>query len=130
MKKLIAVLGFGFLFATLAFNQAGDLEGIKAALKAGNATGLSKYIDGNVEIEIDGDVDYYEKGEAISKLKAFFASNKVKSFTQAHQGSTKDNSAKFLICHLSTASGAYRVYLLMKVSGKRYTLQEMNFSKE
>ena len=126
----MVILGFGFLFAAAAFSQVGDLNEIKTALRNGNAAGLAKYVTGNVEIEIDGDVDYYSKEEAVSKLKAFFASSKVSGFSQAHQGSTKDNSAKFLICHLDTNAGQYRVYLLMKVSGKSVAIQEMNFSKE
>jgi len=131
MKKYIAILGLGIAFlAFSAFTLAGGLDDIKKALKSGDAAALGKYMGNNVEIEIDGDVDYYDKEEAIAKMKSFFATNAVSKFSQAHQGSTKDNSAQFLICHLDTKGGEYRVYILMRVNGNNFTIQEMNFSKE
>ena len=131
MKKYIAILGFGIAFlAFSAFTLVGGLDDIKKALKSGDAVALGQFMGNNVEIEIDGDVDYYTKAEAIAKMKSFFAANRVSKFSQAHQGSTKDNSAQFLICHIDTKSGSYRVYLLMKVAGNSFTIQEMNFSKE
>ncbi len=131
MKKYIAVLSLSiFAFSFLAFTPVNDLDDIKKALKSGDASALTPFIGDNVEIEIDGDVDYYSKDKAIAKLKAFFATNKVSGFTQAHQGSTKDNSAQFLIGHLGSKAGKYRVYLLMRVKGDRFSIQEMNFSKE
>lgn len=131
MKKYIAILGFGIAFlAFSAFTLVGGLDDIKKALKSGDAVALGQFMGNNVEIEIDGDVDYYTKAEAIAKMKSFFAANSVSKFSQAHQGSTKDNSAQFLICHIDTKSGSYRVYLLMKVAGNSFTIQEMNFSKE
>ncbi len=131
MKKHIAILGLGIAFlAFSAFTLTGGLDDIKKALKSGDAVALGRYMGNNVEIEIDGDVDYYSKADAIAKMKSFFAANQVASFSQAHQGSTKDNSAQFLICHLDTKAGSYRVYLLMKVNGNNFTIQEMNFSKE
>ncbi|HHB78424.1 MAG TPA: DUF4783 domain-containing protein [Saprospiraceae bacterium] len=131
MKQYIAILGLGTLFVAFsAFTPASDLDDIKNALKNGDAVALGKYLGDQVEIEIDGDVDYYNKEKAVARMKSFFASNTVSGFSQAHQGSTKDNSAQFLICHLNTKAGLYRVYLLMRVENNHFIIQEMNFSKE
>lgn len=131
MKQYIAILGLGILFVAFsAFTPASDLDDIKNALKNGDAVALGKYLGDQVEIEIDGDVDYYNKEKAVARMKSFFASNTVSGFSQAHQGSTKDNSAQFLICHLNTKAGLYRVYLLMRVENNHFIIQEMNFSKE
>ena len=131
MKKYIAIFGLGLIVASfLAFTPVNDLDDIKQALKSGDATALAPFMGNNVEIEIDGDVDYYNKEKAVAKLKSFFATNSVKGFSQAHQGSTKDNSAQFLICHLETKAGQYRVYLMMRVVNNHFSIQELNFSKE
>lgn len=131
MKQYIAILGFGMaMIAFFAFAPASDLDGIKKALKSGDAVALGQYLGNNVEIEIDGEVDYYNKDKAVAKMKSFFSSNSVKGFSQAHEGSTKDNSAQFLICHLETKAGQYRVYLLMRVVNNHFSIQEMNFAKE
>lgn len=130
MKNLSIFLVSGVLFMFFAFSYANDLGAVKKALKAGDAASLGQYIGANIEIEIDGEVDYFSKEEAVKKLQVFFQKNKVVSFSEAHQGSTKDNSAQFLICHLDTTSGKYRVYLMMKTVQNRFLIQEMNFTKE
>gem|GEM_PF-1356324 len=131
MKRIPVIIGIALIGLMLsAFSWANGIDEIKRALQKGDVSLLSKYIGENVEIEIDGHADYYTKAEAIAKLKAFFAGNQVTGFTQAHQGSTKDSSAKFVIGHLMTQSGKYRVYLLTKIKNNRPVIRELNFSKE
>ena len=129
MKNLIFLL----LFVPVAvFAKQGNpsLEAISKALNAGDVENLSKYFADNVEISILDNEQVYTKAKATEVVRTFFNSNKPKTFSQVHQGTSRENSDQYCIGNLSAANGNYRVYLYLKVGGPNLSIQEIRFDKE
>lgn len=103
------------LFSTLLLNaqeQGGIPGGISAAIKAGNAAELSRYMNSTVELLLLDKEDFYKKNIAESILRDFFAENRSRDFTIRHQGAKND--AQYAIGNLKTENGDFRVYFLLK----------------
>lgn len=129
MKNLFFLL----LFApVVAFSYQGNptLEAITNALNTGDADALSKYFADNVEISIQDKEQVYAKSKALEVVRSFFTTNKPKSFSQVHKGTSRENSDQYCIGNLTATNGNYRVYLYLKVSGSNLSIQEMRFDKE
>lgn len=126
MKNLLLLL---LMLPLMAMTQ-GSLQQITSALGKGNAEALGPFFDSNVEISILDDVDIYDKGEAVSAVKSFFASNAPKGYSQVHEGTSKGKDSRYVIGKLETSTGAYRVYLYLKSSGDQEIIQELRFDKE
>jgi len=107
----IAVLMLS-LISLRAQDQTKIPEGISLALKAGNASELSKYINSTVELLLLDKEDFYKKNVAETILKDFFAEYKTKEFIIRHQGGIND--AQYAIGNLKTEKGDFRVYFLLK----------------
>jgi hypothetical protein len=95
------------------------------ALKAGNATELSKYIEDNVEITLPDKSDNYSKAQAALILKDFFANSVVKTFDVKHKGD--QGGGQFCIGTLQTKSGNYRTMVFMKAKGNKQVMKEIRF---
>ena len=106
------------------------MESIAKALSTGDADGLAKYFGDNVEISILDKEQTYSKAKATDVLRGFFNTNKPKSFSQVHKGTSRESSDQYCIGNLATGSGSYRVYLYLKVAGNNVTVQEIRFDKE
>lgn len=107
-----------------------NLNGISKAISDGDAVALSQYFDSNIEISILDEVDVYNKAEAVKTLQAFFSSNKPKSYSQMHKGTSKGADSQYSIGNLVTASSSYRVYVYLKMEGSKQLIQELRFDKE
>jgi hypothetical protein len=129
MKNLLFLL---FLAPMVAFAYQGNpnLDAIANALSTGDADALSKYMADNVEISIQDKEQTYTKVKATEVLRSFFGSDKPKSFSQVHKGTSRENSDQYCIGNMATTSGTYRVYLYLKVNGSSISIQEMRFDKE
>ena len=86
--------------------------GISLAIKAGNATELSKYMNSTIELLLLDKEDFYKKNVAETILKDFFNEYQTRDFTIRHQGSKND--AQYAIGNLKTEKGDFRVYFLLK----------------
>ncbi len=118
---LVPVLG--------AWTQAGIAD-ISRALGSGQADQLGRYFDASVELSVLEAESVYNKGTAVAEVKKFFAQNPPKSFSQVHQGTSKGSDAQYLIGHLTTNNGVFRVYLYMKVVNGNYVIQELRFDEQ
>jgi Domain of unknown function (DUF4783) len=127
MKKLLFLLMFLPAFAFAQGNA--NLDAIGKALGVGSAETLAKYFADNVEITIGDKEQNVARAQAIEAVRAFFNTSKPKSFTQMHQGMSKENSDQYCIGNLSAANGNYRVYLYLKSSGGTLTIKEIRFDK-
>jgi hypothetical protein len=95
-----------------AQDQAKIPDGISMAIKAGNASELSKYMNSTIELLLLDKEDFYKKNVAETILKDFFAEYQTKEFTIRHQGAKND--AQYAIGNLKTEKGDFRVYFLLK----------------
>jgi len=86
--------------------------GISIAIKSGNATELSKYMNSTVELLLLEKEDFYKKVVAETILKDFFNEYHTKDFVIRHQGARND--AQYAIGNLETEKGSFRVYILLK----------------
>ncbi|MCC6726737.1 MAG: DUF4783 domain-containing protein [Saprospiraceae bacterium] len=129
MKNFLFVL---FLAPALAFNNVEELnlDAITKAISSGNADALGPYFDANVEIAVMDKEETYSKTEAVKVVKDFFSKNKPSSFKQVHQGASKGQDSQYCIGNMTAASGTYRVYIYLKVSGGKQVIQELRFDKE
>lgn len=92
-----------------------DIEtSITAALSKGDANALSSLFNDHVELVLTGINDVYSKKQATGILVDFFRKNKVATYQLLHKG-TKENSA-FTIGTITTSTGDYRVYILIRRS--------------
>jgi len=107
----IAVLTLSMI-SLQAQDQTKIPEGISLALKTGNASELSKYINSTVELLLLDKEDFYKKNVAETILKDFFAEYKTRDFVIRHNGGIND--AQYAIGNLKTDKGDFRVYFLLK----------------
>ena len=103
-------------------------EGIAIAIKAGNATELSKYLNSTVEILLLQKEDFYRKNVAETILRDFFNEYKTKSFTIRHQGARND--AQYAIGNLKTEKGDFRVYFLLKTIGREQLIHQIRIEPD
>ncbi|MDR1584868.1 MAG: DUF4783 domain-containing protein [Prevotellaceae bacterium] len=122
---LFILTAFPALFVSGQNNAVSD--NIIAALNKGNASQLSGYFGSTVEIVLLDRSDVYSKQQAASVISGFFNQNTVtKGFQIVHNG-TKD-ATSFMIGNLSTNSGVYRVYVLLR-NAEPQTIQQLRIEK-
>jgi hypothetical protein len=102
--------------AAIGQDQTKIPAGISLAIKAGNATELSKYMNSTVELLLLDKEDFYKKNVAETILKDFFNEYHTKDFLIRHQGARND--AQYAIGNLETEKGSFRVYILLKKVGQ------------
>ncbi len=126
MKNLLFIL---FIGSSLAMTQA-NLSEISRALSNGNANTLAQYFAESVEIAIMNEEDQYDKAAAKQILQTFFTKYKPSSYSQVHQGVSKGKDSQYTIGNMKANGDTFRVYVYMKVTGGKYTIQELRFDKE
>lgn len=101
----------GLSFQTLVAQKAD--ENIINALKSSNASGVAAYFHANVDLTIDQKQETYSKSQAEQILSNFFKANKPTDFKSNHSGISSEGS-HYIIGELTTANGAFRVYIYFK----------------
>jgi hypothetical protein len=110
-----------------AQDQAKIPEGIAIAIKAGNASELSKYMNSTIELLLLDKEDFY-KNVAETILKDFFAEYQAKDFTIRHQGAKND--AQYAIGNLRTEKGDFRVYFLLKKVDQELLIHQIRIESD
>jgi hypothetical protein len=101
------------------------MDEVATAIRSGNVTQLSSYLDNQVDITLPDKSDTYSKAQAVMVIRDFFANNGVLNFTVSHKG--VNGEAEFCIGTLKTNNGDYKTILFMKQKGERKWLQELQF---
>jgi hypothetical protein len=109
----------------VSFTIQGGIDEVIGALKAGNVSELSKFIEDNVEITLPDKSDNYSKAQAGLVLRDFFSNSGVKSFDLKHKGDGP--SGQFCVGTLVTKNGNYRTNIFMKVKGNKQIMKEIRF---
>jgi hypothetical protein len=115
MRFIISITAAVFMIGSLAVitqEQTKIPAGISLAIKSGNATELSKYMNSTVQLLLLDKEDFYKKNVAETILKDFFNEYHSKDFIIRHQGAKTD--AQYAIGNLETEKGTFRVYILLK----------------
>jgi hypothetical protein len=127
--KVIPVILIAFsCLAARAQEQTNIPGGISVAIKAGNASELSKYMNSTIELLLLDKEDFYKKNVAETILKDFFSEYQTKDFTIRHQGAKSD--AQYAIGNLKTEKGDFRVYLLLKKVDQELLIHQIRIESD
>jgi len=113
---------------TYAQEQPKIPGGISIAIKAGNASELSKYMNSTVELLLLDKEDFYKKNVAETILRDFFNEYKTEDFTIRHQGAKND--AQYAIGNLKTEKGDFRVYFLLKKINQELLIHQIRIEPD
>jgi hypothetical protein len=123
----VMLIAFGCITVN-AQDQAKIPEGIAIAIKAGNASELSRYMNSTIELLLLDKEDFYKKNVAETILKDFFAEYQAKDFTIRHQGAKND--AQYAIGNLRTEKGDFRVYFLLKKVDQELLIHQIRIESD
>ena len=125
------MLSIGLVLAySMGFAQADIINDVKEAIKLGSSKEIVKYLNTNVDITIDGNLDSYSRTQAEFVLKEFFRKNPPSSFTIVHQGASKGGSPYATGQYASTNQNVYLVWVRIKKINDKFLIHEMSFIKE
>lgn len=125
-KKLIFLL-FG-VFALTGFVQAQIPDEIVISIQTGNDVSLASFFNENVELVVQTHDDVYSKSQAQQIVAEFFKANKPKQFSIIHQGGKDD--ARYAIGSLTTNTGIFRVYFLLKTKDNKSYIHQLRIEKQ
>ena len=81
-----------------------------------------------MELVVQTHDDVYSKLQAQQIIAEFFKSNKPKKFSIIHQGGKED--AQYAIGSLTTNTGTFRVYFLLKNKNNRSLIHQLRIEKQ
>jgi len=123
----LVLIAFSNLIAS-AQDQVKIPGGISIAIKSGNASELSKYMNSTIELLLLDKEDFYKKNVAETILKDFFNEYHTKDFIIRHQGAKND--AQYAIGNLKTEKGDFRVYFLLKKVGQELLIHQIRIEPD
>ena len=127
MKKIVTLSCAALFFILSAFQTAGGFDDVISALRNGNATELSKYVDNNIELSLPSKTDNYSRQQAVVILQDFFSNSGVKNFEVKHKGD--NGGSQFGIGTLVTRSGSYRTTIFMTEKNGKLLVKGMRFQQ-
>ena len=125
MKTILLVLST----STFLFGQP-DFSSVITAIKAGNISQISNYMDKNVEVTVEDQDGSYSKIEATNVVKTFFSKNPPINCTMIHSGAARDGASYYCIGNLSAGGNKFRIYIFFKKIASNYLIQEMRFEED
>lgn len=125
MNKFIGLTIIAASFVLLSFKPFFNIDDVAVAMRSGNISQLSGYLDSRVDISLPDKSDTYSKSQAEMIIRDFFITNKVQNFQVKHKG--ENGGSEFCIGILKTSTGDFRTTLFMKLKGDRQMLQELRF---
>ena len=127
--KWILSIGLWVLMIGSAHAQADIINDVKDALKSGASKELSRFLNQNIDLTINGKMDTYSKTQAEYVLKDFFKSNPPSSFVIVHQGASKGGSP-YATGQYMSGDATFLVWVRIKKVSDKYLIHEMSFIKE
>lgn len=125
-KALITILCAFFLSATVQAQE--PLQEVVQYIRGGNVTGMAKYFDKSIDININNNQASYSSSQAEIILKDFFSKNVVKEFNVAQGGNT-GTSSQYAIGDLHTSTGLYQLYVVIKMNDNKFLIKQLRFEK-
>lgn len=125
-RKLI-VLFLGLMALTYTV-QAQIPDDIVVSIQNGDDVKLASYFNENVELVVQTHDDVYSKAQAQQIVAEFFKANKPRQFTIIHQGGKE--GARYAIGSLTTNTGVFRVYFLLKTKNNNSFIHQLRIEKQ
>jgi len=101
---------------------------INNAIKNGNASQLSPYLNSTIEMNVLGNEGYFSKAQATSILSDFFKNNSPKSF-EVKQGGSNTENTKFSIGNYNSGTGVFKVYYVVKKENNTELIHKFTIEK-
>ena len=111
------------------FEQNDIISNVRDAIKTGSSREISKLLDENVDMTLDGKMKSYSKAQAEFILRDFFRDNPPSSFTIVHQGASK-SGLPYAIGEYVSNSNTYTVWVRVKKIKEIFVVHEISFIKE
>ena len=105
-----------------------DTDLVNKALKAGDAALLSEHFNSSLDISIPGTDESMSKSQATQVMKSFFKANPPKSYSENHQGSSRE-ATKYIIGTYKSLK-TFKTYVLLKEKEGRYLIVQLQFEEE
>jgi hypothetical protein len=121
-------LGSAFIASALfllSFTNFFTVDDVATAIRSGNISQLSGYLDNRVDITLPDKSDTYSKSQASMIISDFFSNNEVQNFKVKHRG--ENSGTEFCIGILQTRNGNFQTTFFMKQKGDKQLLQELRF---
>lgn len=123
-------VAMAFCLASLGVYGQNDLfEPIREVIKAGNSKEMSRHLNQNLDINIDGGVKTYSKAQAEFVFRDFFKKYPPTSFNIVHTGASK-GGLQFAIGRYVSGPHNFSVLMRIKKVNTDYLIHEISFVKE
>jgi len=103
-------------------------EQIQKGLKLNNANLIASFFNTQVEMSVLNKEDIFSATQAKNILSDFLSHHKVSTLSLLHSGGK--TNAKYYISNITTATGKYRVFYLLKGSGTNYKIHQFRIEKQ
>ncbi len=108
---------------------ADGFDDLMLAMKNGQAAGITKFFNNNVELTLLDNEGIYSKLQAEQMLKNFFIQHPPKTVNIQHRGSSAQG-AKYAIAIYEATNGKFRTYIFMKDNGNGLQVNEFRIERE
>jgi hypothetical protein len=125
MKNHLGLAFIAFSLTLLSFANFFSIDDVAIAIRSGNISQLSEYLDNRVDITLPDRSDTYSKSQAEMIIRDFFSTNEVQSFKIKRKG--ENSGSEFCIGILHTRNGDFQTTVFMKQKGDKQLLQEIRF---
>lgn len=134
MKEIVIKLFFLSILSgctlTLAHAQNKSLYAdVRAALKASSSKELSQHFHNNIQLNINGESEYYSNVHAQIYLREFFKKHESISFEYTHQGGSPEGLT-FAIGNYVHSEGTYVVLIRAKKIDGEEKIYIIDFTQE
>jgi hypothetical protein len=125
MKNHLGLAFIAMSLLLLSFTNFFTVDDVATAIRSGNISRLSGYLDNRVDITLPDKSDTYSKSQAEMIISDFFSNNEVQNFRVKHRG--ENSGTEFCIGILQTRNGNFQTTFFMKQKGDKQLLQELRF---
>jgi len=125
MKNHLGLAFIAFSLLLLSFTNFFSIDDVAIAIRSGNISQLSEYLDNRVDITLPDRSDTYSKSQAEMIIRDFFSTNEVRSFKIKRKG--ENSGSEFCVGILQTRNGDFQTTVFMKQKGDKQLLQEIRF---
>ena len=129
-RLIISTIIISFSISLHAQDSDQVMSQIKAAIKSMNASALASHFSDRIDLETPGIDGSYSKNQAEVIINDFFKKEPLKSFTINHQGSSNDGSKYMIGIYINKFDKEYRVYILIKISGDNFKINQLQFEED
>jgi len=115
--------------ATLQAGAQDVFAPMKDAIKTGNAKEVTKFFNGSVDMNLNGEASTYSKAQAEFVLRDFFKKFPASDFRIQHTGASK-GGLQFAVAEYVSNADNFDVVIRVKEVAGAYLIHEINFVKK